>query len=166
MMRPPWIPGPFQAWRLDLQEHESTWDTGVGAAKAGGRWNPLGYPVVYCSADPSTAILEVAVHKGFDVLDTTPHVMTSATILDTGGIHVVHRDDVPNPTWLRPALPSRGQQDFGRQLLEQHTFVLIPSAVSEESWNLIFNPNRAVGQYELHSQKRFALDTRLTPSLS
>jgi RES domain-containing protein len=72
-------------------------------------------------------------------------------------------DDVPNPAWLRPGIPGRAQQTFGRELLEMHTFVLIPSAVSDESWNLIFNPARAAGRYELVAQKRFALDTRLDP---
>ena len=163
MMRLPWAPGPLKAWRLDLHGHGPTWDSGIGAAKAGGRWNPAGYPVVYCSADPSTAILEVAVHKGFPVLDSVPHIMTSALIPDVSAVHVVMPEDVPHPMWLHPAPPGRGQQAFGRQLLEQHVFVLIPSAVSEESWNVLFNPDRAAGRYQLDTQKRFALDTRLSP---
>ena len=74
----PWVAGPVNAWRLDLQRHGPRWDSGTGAAKAGGRRNPVNYAVVYCSADPATAILEVAVHKGFHVLDTVPHVLTTA----------------------------------------------------------------------------------------
>ncbi|WP_338069337.1 RES domain-containing protein [Paraburkholderia phosphatilytica] len=31
-----------------------------GAALAGGRWNPKGFPVLYTCANPSTAVLEVA----------------------------------------------------------------------------------------------------------
>jgi len=163
MMLLPWAAGPPKAWRLDMQRHSSMWDRGIGSAKVGGRWNPVGYPVAYCSADPATAILEVAVHKGFAVLDTVPHVLTRARILDANEVHAVMPDQVPNAAWLRPGSPSKGQQAFGRALLEQHLFVLIPSAVSEESWNLLFNPNRAAGRYELESQKRFALDTRLNP---
>jgi RES domain-containing protein len=163
MMRLPWVAGPPEAWRLDLQDHGPTWDRGHGAAKAGGRWNPAGYPVVYCAADPATAILEVAVHKGFPVLDTVPHLLTRARILDPDDIHVVMPGDVPNPNWLRPGPPGKGQQSFGRELLEYHVFVLIPSAVSDESWNLLFNPDRAAGRYALDAQKRFALDPRLNP---
>ena len=163
MMPLPWAAGPPKAWRLDLQQRSATWDGGVGSARVGGRWNPVGYPVVYCSADPATAILEVAVHKGFAVLDTVPHVLTRTRILDVDEVHVVMPDAVPNPGWLRPGSPSKGQQAFGRALLEQHLFVLIPSTVSEESWNLLFNPNRAAGRHELERQKRFALDTRLNP---
>jgi RES domain-containing protein len=90
-------------------------------------------------------------------------VLTRARILDEHDVHVVMPDDVPNPNWVRPGSPSEGQQTFGRELLEQHFFVLIPSAVSDESWNLLFNPDRAAGRYELAAQKRFALDTRLNP---
>jgi len=162
-MRLPWVAGPPEAWRLDVKEYSPTWDRGLGSAKAGGRWNPVGYPVVYCSADPATAILEVAVHKGFSVLDTVPHVLTRTRILDENDVHVVMPDDVPNPNWLRPGTPSRGQQIFGRDLLERHFFVLLPSAVSDESWNLMFNPDRATRRYAFAAQKRFAVDTRLTP---
>jgi RES domain-containing protein len=163
MMCLPWVAGPPEAWRVDLRDYGPTWDRGVGAAKVGGRWNPAGYPVVYCSADPATAILEVAVHKGFSVLDTVPHVLTRARVLDQNDIHVVMPNDVPNRNWLRPGSPSRGQQTFGRDLLEQHFFVLIPSAVSDESWNLLFNPDRAADRYALNAQKHFALDPRLNP---
>jgi RES domain-containing protein len=139
------------------------WDKGIGAANVGGRWNPVGYAVVYCSADPATAILEVAVHKGFAVLDTIPHTLTRARILEVADVHVVMPKDVPNAGWLRPRSPSHGQQAFGRALLEQHAFVVIPSTVTQESWNLLFNPARAAGRYELETQARFALDPRLSP---
>ncbi len=105
----------------------------------------------------------MAVHKGFAVLDTVPHALTRARILDVNQVHVVMPEDVPNAGWLRPGSPSQGQQAFGRVLLEQHSFVVIPSTVTQESWNLLFNPTRAAGRYELETQKRFALDTRLNP---
>lgn len=153
MMPLPWLGGSPLAWRLDLQPHGSTWDHGIGSAKVGGRWNPVGYPVVYCSADPATAILEVAVHKGFAVLDTVAHVLTRARVLELTDLRVVMPDEVPNAAWLGPGSPSRGQQGFGRALLDQHSFVVIPSAVTKESWNLLFNPTRAAGLYEMETQK-------------
>ena len=163
MMPLPWVAGSPLAWRLDLQPHGSAWDGATWSAKVGGRWNPVGYPVVYCSADPATAILEVAVHKGFATLDTVPHVLTRARILEATDVHVLMPEDVPNAGWLRPGSPSHGQQAFGRALLEQYPFVVIPSTVTQESWNLLFNPTRAAGRYALEAQNRFALDTRLNP---
>ena len=127
---PPLGTGALVAWRLDLELHRRTWDSGEGAFRAGGRWNSRGRRAVYCSLDPATAILEVAVHKGFRALDTVPHVLTSLGIPDPTGVHVVRPADVPNPNWLVPGIPSAGQQSFGDGLLAEHACFLIPSAVS------------------------------------
>lgn len=151
------------AWRLDQAAFAPTWDSGEGAFRVGGRWNRRGVRAVYCSLDPATAILEVAVHKGFRALDMIPHVMTAAVIGDAGDAQVVGPDDVPNPNWLRTGIPSAGQQEFGSDLLERYRFVVIPSAVSPRSWNLIFDAGIAKGGYAVKLQEPFALDTRLHP---
>ncbi len=150
-------------WRLDQRRHAATWDSGEGSFRYGGRWNSKGVRTVYCSLDPASSILEVAVHKGFDVLDTVRYVMTAATIAEIAEVHVVDSNDVPNPNWLRPGLPSAGQQAFGDDLLRIHRFVAIPSAVYGRCWNLIFDPTKANGFYTRDFQEPFALDTRLNP---
>jgi RES domain-containing protein len=160
---PPLGSGELVAWRLDQAVFAADWEGGEGAFRAGGRWNSRGVRAVYTSLDPATAILEVAVHKGFAALDTVPHVLTAATILDPSSIYIVQPEDVPNPNWLRPRIPGAGQQAFGEALLTRHPFMLIPSAVSSHSWNLIFIAAVAAGLYALRFQERFALDTRLHP---
>jgi RES domain-containing protein len=151
------------AWRLDQDIFRTTWDSGEGSYRAGGRWNRPGVRTVYCSIDSATAILEVAVHRTFEVLDTVPHVLTALTITDPTSVHVVDRTTIANPNWLRPSTPSAGQQDFGSVLLGRHKFIAIPSTVSTNSWNLIFVATMAAGAYVVRSQERFALDTRLNP---
>jgi RES domain-containing protein len=151
------------AWRLDGAGYGANWDSGEGAFLYGGRWNGKGVRAVYCSIDPATAILEVAVHKGFRALDVVPHVLTAVTILDPAAVHIVDPVSLPNANWLTPGLPSAGQQDHGNQLLGQHKFIAIPSAVSRHSWNLIFVAAAASGGYKLKLQEPFALDTRLHP---
>lgn len=155
--------GALVGWRLDEAHFAATWDSGEGAFRAGGRWNSRGVRAVYCSLDPSTAIVEVAVHKGFRALNTVTHILTAATIADSSSVFIVNPSDVPNPNWLRPGAPSVGQQSFGDSLLGTHRFVLIPSSVSTFSWNLIFDPTSAAGLYSRRRQERFALDTRLDP---
>lgn len=162
------LPSPFGnsqivGWRLDQARHASTWDSGIGAYEAGGRWNSRGVAAVYCSLDPATAILEVAVHKGFEALDTIAHVVTHFVVLDPADVHVVDAGSIANINWLRPGIPGAGQQAFGNALLARHKFVLIPSSVSTHSWNLIFDGKNAAGRYVLKSQEPFALDTRLNP---
>ena len=151
------------AWRLDSAIHASAWASGEGAFRFGGRWNSKGVRAVYCSIDPSTAILEVAVHKGFRVLDTVAHVLTAVNISDASSVHVVDPAAIPNPNWLRPGIPGAGQQAYGDQLLSEHKFIAIPSAVSAHSWNLIFVAAAAAGAYDVRLQEPFALDTRLHP---
>ena len=153
--------GPVVGWRLDELKHAATWDTREGAFKVGGRWNSKGIRAVYASLDPATSIVEVAVHKGFNALDTVPHVLTSFEVIDHRSIHVVVPAAVPNRNWLVPGTPSAGQQNFGDALLAKHLFVAIPSAVSSFSWNLIFDADRADSHYKLLAQTPFALDTRL-----
>lgn len=150
-------------WRLDQARFASTWDSGEGSYLVGGRWSTRGVRAVYAALDPATAILEVAVHKTFRALDTTPHVLTSAHIHDPTKVHVVTASDVPNSHWLVPGAPSAGQQAFGDVLLAAHAFVLLPSVVSPHSWNVIFIPTAASGAYGPPTQERFALDTRLHP---
>jgi hypothetical protein len=117
----------------------------------------------HASQGPGGGNLCGAVHKGFRTLDTVPFVITAARIPDIAEVHIVKHDDVPNPNWLRPGIPSAGQQAFGDDLLRHHRFVAIPSAVSAHSWNLIFDPAKASGFYRLELQEPFALDTRLHP---
>lgn len=164
----PWpgtcAPGaPLVAWRLDAAKYAPTWDSGIGAAAAGGRWNPKGLKVVYCSMDPSTTILESAVHRGFGILDTQVFMLTSATLGGSGTVKVVAPEDVPNPAWLHSGIPSAGQQAWGAALLDAHPFVAFPSVVSKFSWNIVFRPDRAAGQYAVVAQERLVLDTRLNP---
>jgi RES domain-containing protein len=84
-------------------------------------------------------------------------------IIDPTSVHIVLPRVVPNANWLRPGLPSAGQQSFGDRLLSAHAFVLIPSAVSTHSWNLIFDLDGANTLYSRRSQEDFVLDTRLHP---
>jgi RES domain-containing protein len=98
-------------------------------------------------------------------LDTVAHVLTAIDVLDAASAFVVQPATIPNANWLRPGIPSAGQQAFGDALLARHKFVVIPSVVSTESWNLIFVASQAAGAYAVKSQYPFALDTRLHPPI-
>jgi len=160
---PPLGGGEFVAWRLDAAAYSQQWDSGLGAARAGGRWNSPGTRAVYCALDPATAILEVAVHVGFDDLDSIPRVLTSFTILTAVKIRVIGPEEIPNPNWLHPGRPTTNQQHFGDSFLALHGIIVIPSAVSTRSWCLIFLADVVTNLYQFRSQERFALDPRLTP---
>ena len=50
------------AWRIAKQKHQSTGLSGEGARIYGGRWNPIGTPVIYAAESLSLATLEIIVH--------------------------------------------------------------------------------------------------------
>ena len=153
------IPNALYLWRLERKTHLATWDSGIGAELGGGRWNTKGRAAVYGSLEPSTAILEVAAHKGFTALDTVPHMLLCARILDPSLVYEVIPEELPNPNWLIPGSPGHGQQSHGNDLLEKHPFIIVPSTVSRYSWNIVMNPNSAKGFFELIIEEPFALDT-------
>jgi RES domain-containing protein len=159
---------PLLAWRIDAQPYADTWHSGIGAELYGGRWNPKGQRAVYCSLDPATCIAEAAVHRGFDVLDTRPHVLSCLRIAPLSaadpGARVLLPDELPNPAWLHGGTPSAGQQRFGAALLAEFGVLVLPSAVSKCSWNLVFSPERAAGRIHLQHQQRLVVDTRLNPA--
>jgi RES domain-containing protein len=161
------LPAPLDelvVWRLERTIYVPTWQQGEGAFLVGGRWSPTGRRVIYTSLDPATTILEVAVHKGFDVLDTVAHSLLRIA-LDAAGAHVVDPADVPNPNWLRPGTVSAGQQAFGAALLSKHPVVLIPSVVSTHSWNVLIESASLATRLRSVSDERFGLDQRLTPGM-
>lgn len=157
--------GEVYLWRLGRKRHLETWDSGIGAELGGGRWNSKGRAAVYGSLEPSTAILEVAAHKGFKALDTIRHVLLCARILDSSWVYEVTPESLPNPNWLIPGSPGQGQQAYGDHLLEQHPFIIVPSTVSRYSRNIVMNPITAKGLLELVVEAPFALGTRLNPPL-
>lgn len=151
--------GAIRFWRLDAHRHAAGWDSGEGSFQVGGRWNSRGVRAVYAALDPATAILEVAVHKGFDVLDRQPHVLTAATVADPTDIRVLRPADIPDDGWLSPGFPGPAQQAFGDRLLSRARFTLLPSVVSRRSWNVIFRAGNAV--FRDVRQEAFVLDPRL-----
>jgi len=150
-------------WRLDALAHAASCASGEGAFRVGGRWNSPGIGAIYASLNPATAAMEVAVHKGFKVLDTQPHILTSARVADPALVHIVMPGDVPNPNWLNPCAANSNQQRFDDDLLAQFRYVLIPSTVSKFSWNLIFDATKPASDYDLVAQRPFALAPRVQP---
>jgi RES domain-containing protein len=94
-----------------------------------------------------------------------PHIVTKFLIEDFTMIEIVEPSQISNPNWLRPGTPNSAQQAFlaARLTSLAKPFVLVPSVISPESWNVLFDPSVAKGKYRVMDQTRFALDQRLSP---
>ena len=156
------LPARRMTWRLETSKHFSTWQTAEGAFLFGGRWSSPNRRVLYTSLDPSTAILEVAVHKGLRTLDAVAHTLIQIEVASTKRVFKLDPATVPNPHWLRPGTISKDQQLFGDALLKTHALVLIPSVVSTHSWNLLIDVDATKAQFKLKSSEAFALNPSLT----
>lgn len=154
--------GQVVAWWLERDKFLPGWQRAEGAFLVGGRWSSPGRRVLYAALDPSTAILEVAVHKGFAALDALPHSLLQLSIPDPAAVHVLHPADVPDPAWLHPGTISPAQQRFGDALLGAHPMVVLPSVVSRHAWNLLIDA--AARRYAIRGLEPFNLDPRLRPA--
>ena len=114
------------------------------------------------SLDPSTAILEVAVHKGLRTLDAVAHTLIQIEVAPIKRVFKLNPTSASHAHWLRPGTVSKDQQLFGDALLKAHGLVLIPSVVSTHSWNLLIDVDVAKSQFKLKSSEAFALSPSLT----
>lgn len=157
---PPLGSGAMMIWRADDARYARTWHRGTGAKTFGGRWNSIGHAVIYASLDPATAILEVAVHRGFRFMDAMPHVLTGATLVDPASVHVVTPENLPE-RWLAPRAPTdTAPQAFGDDLLARFPVVLFPSIVSRHSWNAVLRVKPGVPLSDIR-QEPLIIDPRL-----
>ncbi|GAB2908910.1 RES family NAD+ phosphorylase [Paraburkholderia jirisanensis] len=135
--------------------------TGNGAALAGGRWNPRGWPALYTCCHASTAVLEARVH--------------AAGLLPAAHFYMVTLD-VPDGAWSQaytPELPAdwntldsepSSTVEIARQWLKDGKCLAmkVPSVVCPQDMNLILNPLHAdMAKVRAIDKQRFAVDRRL-----
>jgi RES domain-containing protein len=130
-------------WRL-ARADRSTLD-GEGGRLAGGRWTPIGYPVVYAAATPSLAALERLVHTDSD-LPGVDLVLLEIDVPDASGRHDVLVETLP-PTWRTTPAPESLQSIGLAWLLARETCVLsVPSALVPQERNYLLNPDHRDAQ--------------------
>jgi len=129
----------MEFWRLCRAKHEATAFSGVGAEKAGGRWNLKGSAMVYTSEHLSLAALELFVHVS---VGNIPGDLVSirATLPDSVPVSELTESDLP-PHWRNYPAPAELQVIGTEWLAERRTAVLIvPSAINPLERNLLLHP--------------------------
>lgn len=151
----------MEVWRLCRARHEATAFSGIGAEKAGGRWNLKGHAMVYTSEHLSLAALELLVHVA---AENVPDDLISikGTLPADVSVRELREADLPAHwrTYPAPAeLPAIGTA----WLSEQRTAVLIvPSAINPLERNLLLNPRHAdMKRLLVERGKPFQFDPRL-----
>jgi RES domain-containing protein len=134
---------------------------GVGGLYVSGRWHTKGHPVIYCTLNPATALLETLVHieidsedrpERFQVLRIEGPDSLSIEKVEAGSLSLNWADDMSitqttGDRWL-------GE---GRSLLLQVPSVLVP-----ETWNVLVNPQHAEAtRLKITATYEHAFDVRL-----
>ena len=110
---------------------------GLGAAVVGGRWNPVGLPVIYASRVYEGALLEQLVYA---VRGRLPRSRVASRIVIPDDLSVPVLDVAQHPGW-RDEVRSR---EIGKAWAASQGSVAlrVPSFVAHPwGWNVVINPN-------------------------
>lgn len=135
--------------------------SGIGAARYGARWNPIGIELIYTAQNRSLAMAEVAVHF---TLATFPedYVMITIDIPDDIKVKRLTVADLP-VDWQKFPHPS-STQDIGRDFVIENEFciLIIPSVVTQGDYNVLINPNhKDFSRIKITSIEKFPFDKRI-----
>lgn len=135
--------------------------SGIGAKLYGGRWNQVGYPVVYASGSRSLAALEFLVHVPMAL---APKDLSIAEINIKKNIKpkTIQLGELP-PNWRDYPAPQE-LVELGTDWLKANSSLLleVPSAVMEHEVNTLINPLHPDMQFvSISLIEGFSFDSRL-----
>jgi RES domain-containing protein len=115
---------------------------GVGGLYVSGRWHTKGHPVIYCTLNPATALLETLVHMEIDAEDRPERFQV---------LRIEGPDTLSVKELKGGALPSSWVDDIAFTqnvgdgwLSEAGSLLLrVPSVLVPETWNVLVNPRHA-----------------------
>lgn len=151
----------MRVWRISRKPHVATTLQGIGGLHASGRWHHRGRPIVYTSATPSLAALEVLVHVDPALAPTdlrlieidVPDELASETC--DPALLTPDWQVYPAPTIL---------QDFGTSWLAglRTPILCVPSVVLPMEYNYLLNPAHPdAGRFRIVEEQAFSFDPRL-----
>lgn len=127
-------------YRLQKVEYAQTRTdilSGEGSRRFGGRWNPIGVPLIYVSATPELAHSEYMIHQKF----LPPPACNLVTIqIPDESVTKISLETLPEG-WRSYQNYERTQKLTELWLKEQRSLVLqVPSAIVPMSHNYLINP--------------------------
>ena len=133
--------------------------SGNGAKLYGGRWNPAGIAVLYCTENISLAVLEILIRTGKDTIPRNYFLM-KLNIPNTLKIISLNKSHF-NADWKEDTTYT---QWLGSEFIKnsQAAVLKIPSAIVDEEHNFICNPaHNDFQKIKITASKKFEFDKRL-----
>ncbi len=132
-----------------------------GARTEGGRWNPVGFAVLYAGSTVEICALEKFVHLGGTVFP--PLVLVSIELPDDPDLIIRPAvDDLPENWAELPAPESTQIFCRDRLLLHNALMMLVPSAIIPEALNAVVSADHpAFHRVQLKIEREFRFDARM-----
>jgi len=132
-----------------------------------GRWHQQGTPMVYCTGEPATALLETLVHAGRADLMRDPYVLFEVEIDPERHLLRLPGEELPEDwqTWPWP----KSTQELGSYWhAEGASLALeVPSAVVPRQCNYLLNASHTDFQKaQVYGPEQFPIDARLARNQS
>jgi RES domain-containing protein len=154
-----------RVWRIatDTRSYEADDLSGAGARTTGGRWNPVGDPLVYASESQALACLETVVHLNAGGLPLNRYLV-AVTI--PAAVWAGARSETPAslPVGWDADPAGRASVRFGAAWLRAMDSALlrVPSVIVPDEYNMLINPlhpdSRAIAAVKL---RKWLYDPRL-----
>jgi RES domain-containing protein len=150
-----------RVWRICPQPYVSSALAGLGGLYAAGRWHHRGQPIVYASATPSLAALEVLVHVDPALAPTDVRLLE----IDVPPELTAEQCDPETiiSDWMIYPAPSE-LQDFGSKWLTslRSAVLQVPAAVMPVESNFLLNPRHPhFARVSIVREVQFSFDSRL-----
>jgi RES domain-containing protein len=147
-------------WRIAPADKSTTAFDGEGARLYGGRWNPIGAPMVYASEHQSLAALEVRVH--IDKTRMRKQYKCFAFHFDDDLLQIFPANQMPKD-WRQEPPPPSLQRIGGDWLKSMASVVLaVPSVIIPTERNLLINPAHPdFRKLKIQPPTNFVFDYRL-----
>lgn len=134
---------------------------GVGGLYVAGRWHTKGHPIVYCTTNPATALLETLIHIEIDSEDQPGHFQVLRIEgPDSLSMEKIGVDSLPQD-WAGDL--NITQMIGNHWLAERRSLLLqVPSILVPETWNVLVNPQHSeINFLQITATYRHPLDARL-----
>ncbi len=146
-------------WRIVKTKYVDGAFSGIASRRAGGRWNPIGVPVVYTSASTALAALELLVHIESDVLND--FAILSASFHEAL-VDELDPDTLPQDWSAVPPPPALQQIGLDWATSKRSPVLKVPSAVVPIEFNYLLNPEHPdFRSIDIGQPRPFRLDFRL-----
>ncbi len=151
----------MRIWRLLRRKWASAPLDGEGARTYGGRWNPVGVPMVYAATSLALAAMEMLVHVGPEDL---PGDLLAIEIDAPGDVALEDLDERALPRdWRRyPPPPALAALGLAWVRAARTALLRVPSAVVPIERNVLVNPSHpAATRLSVVGRTPFSWDERL-----